>query len=407
MRVIVLNDYGHVRGGSAQVAIRSLNGLAAAGHQVIFVSGVGPVDPSVDSQAVGIVNFGFHDLLENPSRIRAGIRGIWDSACARRLAEVLATCDRADTIVHLHSWVKSLSGSVAQTALSLGFKVVCTLHDYFTICPNGGLFNFPLQKPCPLRPMSLGCVAANCDARSYAQKLWRVSRQLVQERIAGIPGRLKYFITVSDYSESLLRPRLSPTAEFFRVRNPIEVERGAPAPVSDNRGFSFVGRLCAEKGPMIFAAAAGLSGVHAVFAGSGPQESTLASLGGSTELLGWQDRSGVIRAIRSSRALVFPSLLHETQGLVVEEAAALGVPAIVSDACAARETVIDGETGLLFRSGDVLDLSAKLTLLDRNPELAAHMGRQAYERYWRAPATLPAHEKQLIACYRQILQLPE
>jgi len=42
---------------------------------------------------------------------------------------------------------------------------------------------------------------------------------------------------------------------------------------------------------------------------------------------------------------------------VVLEAAALGVPAIVSDACAAKEAIIDGETGLLF------DLAMSLTYL--------------------------------------------
>jgi hypothetical protein len=42
MRVIVLSDYGHVSGGAAQVAISSLNGPAAAGLDVIFVSSVGP-----------------------------------------------------------------------------------------------------------------------------------------------------------------------------------------------------------------------------------------------------------------------------------------------------------------------------------------------------------------------------
>jgi glycosyltransferase involved in cell wall biosynthesis len=407
MRVIVLTDYGHVRGGAAQVAIGSLNQLAEAGLNVVFVSAVGPVDSSIDRKLVHIVNFGLHDLLENPSRLRASVAGIWNAVCADRLREVLAEFDPSDTIVHLHSWVKSLSSSVLSVAIALGFKVVCTLHDYFTICPNGGLYNFPQKSPCLLRPMSLSCIASNCDARSYAQKLWRVGRQVVQDKFGGIPKKLKYFITVSDYSEFLLRPLLPSTAEFFRVTNPIEIEKTPPATVGSNRSFSFVGRICDEKGPEVFAEASRLAGVPAVFAGSGPTESKLRSIYQSVELLGWQSRAGVARAMQSSRALVFPSLLHETQGMVVQEAAALGVPVIVSDACAAREAVADGETGLHFRSGDAVDLSVKLMLLDRDPALAARMGLNAYQRYWRAPATLALHGKQLIACYEQILRRAE
>jgi glycosyltransferase involved in cell wall biosynthesis len=403
MRVIVLNDYGYVAGGASQVAISSLNKLAEAGLDVTFVSSVGPVDPAINGELVRIVNFGQHDLLENPSRLQASLRGIWDSRCADRVRAILVGCDPADTIVHLHSWVKSLSSSVAQVATHLGFRVLCTLHDYFSVCPNGGLYNFQQHNHCLLRPMSLACISSNCDARSYAQKLWRVGRQVVQIKSGGIPTRLKYFSTVSDYSESLLRPWLPTTAEYFRVLNPIEVEKVEPATVGHNHAFTFVGRLSTEKGPGIFATAARMADVRAVFVGSGPNQEDVSARNITAELQGWQDRTAVIQAIQASRALVFPSLWHETQGMVVLEAAALGVPAIVSDSCAASEAIVDGETGLLFRSGDAHDLSEKLTLLDREPERAARLGLRAYERYWGAPSTLEMHTKQLIACYENIM----
>ncbi len=57
---------------------------------------------------------------------------------------------------------------------------------------------------------------------------------------------------------------------------------------------------------------------------------------------------------------------------------------IVSDACAGREAVADGETGFWFRSGDPDDLAAHLRRLT-DDGLAARMGRAAHERYWAAP----------------------
>jgi glycosyltransferase involved in cell wall biosynthesis len=407
MRVVVLTDSGHVRGGAAQVAITSLNSLAEAGLDVTFISSVAPVDPAIRRDLIDIVNFGFHDLLSNPSRIQAAIAGVWDPRCAHHLRKVLAGYDPENTIVHLHSWVKSLSSSVAHAAIGLGFKVVCTLHDYFSICPNGGLYNFLQQRPCLLRPMSLSCIGSNCDSRSYAHKVWRVGRQVIQDKLGGIPSKLKYFITVSDYSESLLRPWLPSTAKFFRVRNPIEIDRNAPTSVSGNNAFMFVGRISSEKGPDVFARAAKLAGVRAMFVGSGPMESSLAAINESIEILGWRDRAGVVKAIQSSRAIVFPSLLHETQGMAVLEAAALGVPAIVSRSCAAADDVVDQETGLLFKAGDAFDLSEKLALLDRDPKLAARFGLNAYERYWSAPSTISMHTMQLISCYREILGRPK
>ena len=42
--VVVINDYAHVNGGAASVAIDSALGLAGAGLRVYFISVVGPLD---------------------------------------------------------------------------------------------------------------------------------------------------------------------------------------------------------------------------------------------------------------------------------------------------------------------------------------------------------------------------
>jgi glycosyltransferase involved in cell wall biosynthesis len=406
MRVIVLNDYGYVNGGAAQVAVSSLNDLAQSGLDVTFIFGVGPVDPRVDSNLVRVVDLGLHDLLGNPSRIRAAVSGIWERRTEKRLREVLSDFRPGETVLHLHSWIQSLSSSAVRTAVDMGFPVVCTLHDYFAVCPNGGLYNFSQQRSCELRPMTAACITCNCDSRNYAHKLWRVGRHAVQETLGQIPEGITSFISVSAYSESIIRPLLLPTARFYRVCNPIDIAREPPATVVEQNAFTFIGRLSPEKGASSFAAAAQLAGVRARFIGSGAEQSRIARIYPATEFTGWLDRLAVVHAIRSSRCIVFPSLWHEPQGMVVWEAAALGVPAIVADSCAAGEAIVDGETGLLFKSGDVSDLASRLTLLDRNPSLAAQLGQKAYDHYWAAPSTQASHTKQLITVYSDILNLP-
>jgi len=405
MRVIVLNDYGFINGGASQVAISSLHALAVAGIDVTFVSSVGPVDPAINRNLAKVVNFGFFDLLNNPSRVDAAIRGIWDPTAKACFDEVLKGFDPKDTVIHLHGWVKSLSSSVVHLAIKRGFKVVCTLHDYFSVCPNGGLYNYKQKKLCELEPMSLACITSNCDPRNYGQKLWRVVRQVVQSEAGHIPDGIKFFISVSDYSESLIRPRLPSISQFFRVRNPIDIEKMHPSAVGGNRVFTFIGRLSTEKGGVVFATASHLAGVRSVFVGSGNEEQKIRHANPDAEFQGWQNRAGVIRAIQSSRAIVFPSLLHETQGMVVLEAAALGVPTIVSDECAATDAIVDGETGLLFRAGDPNDLSAKLTLLQNDPKLAISLGNKAFDKYWYRPCTMDNHVKELISCYSTIMEL--
>src|ERR1035441_3895302 len=108
MRVIVLHAYGYVNGGAAEVAISSLNRLAELGVDITFVSGVGPVDPSINQSIVKTVNFGFHSLLGNPSRLQSALTGIWDPRCANLFRRLLLEYSPADTLIHLHGWTQSL-----------------------------------------------------------------------------------------------------------------------------------------------------------------------------------------------------------------------------------------------------------------------------------------------------------
>jgi glycosyltransferase involved in cell wall biosynthesis len=403
MRLIVLNDHGFINGGGAQVAISSLNAIAETGIDVTFVSCVGPVDSSINVNLVKIINFNQYDLKGNPSKIQAGIRGIWNSKSLELFGNLLKDYDPKDTIIHLHTWVSSLSSSVTSVAIKKGFKIVCTLHDYSSVCPNSGLYNFNQAQNCELKPLSFSCICSNCDSRSYLHKLWRVSRQVVQNNIANFQKDIHLFISVSKYSENLLRKYLPVSSKFENISNPIPIDKESPIDVGKNKDFTFIGRLSLEKGGILFAHAAKIAKVNPVFVGTGNEENRIKDINSMSIFKGWQDRKGVIASIRSSRAIVFPSLLHEAQPLIVMEAAALGVPVIASDECAAKDSIVDGISGLLFRSRDPIDLSNKIKLLNSDIVLARKLAKNAFENYWESPSTMEVHVNKLIKCYEKVL----
>ena len=403
MHVIVVNDYGSVSGGADHVAITSVNALADAGIDVTFVSSVAPVASSIDETKVRIINFGFEDLISNPSRSIAAVNGLWDIRCAKRFGEVLDNYDITNTIIHFHTWVKSLSASVLNESIRRGFKHVVTLHDYFLVCPNGGFYNYSTKTHCGIHPLSLKCTLTNCDSRNFYYKIWRSSRHFIQNKVANLPSKINNFITVSEYSENILKPYLPHEANFFRVRNSIDIDKVPPSSKLSTNKFTFVGRLSPEKGPVLFAKAAKNANVEAIFVGQGPESDAIREANNDAKLVGWMDRSAVRSYIRGSSAIVFPSIWHETQGLVVSEAAALGVPSIVSDGCAAKCSIKDGVTGLCFKSNDVEDLTKKIFQLKDDPQMAFQLGRQAYDKYWSNPATIYTHVEDLINCYKIIL----
>jgi len=403
--VIIINDFAAVVGGVEKIAIIEAAGLAERGHRVTMVVGHGEPASELAEAGVSVRDTGQLTTLGDPNRLRAAARGIWNRKSAALVRELAGRADSERAVVHVHGFTKVLSASVIRAAVDSGLPVVATLHDYFATCPNGAFFIYPRGEIWHLTPLSARCVATNCDARGYSHKLWRVARSAVQQRFGAMPARLSDFITPSRFAADILKPFLPAHARVHILPNPVPEPKMTPVEVSRNGAFVFVGRLQRDKGPVTFAQAARAAQVPAVFVGAGEEAGAVSRAYPDAELMGWLNSAGVRSTIRTARAVISASLLYETQGLTPLEAAAHGVPAVVSDVSAARETVVDGVTGMWFRSGDVDDLAEKLTTLDREPELASRLGGAAYQRFWSAQWDLPTHLDQLEGIYRAALRL--
>ena len=403
MNIVILNDFGFVSGGASSVAISSAKGLAARGHRVIFFTAVAPIDSTLRASGVEVIDTGQHEIRADSARLSAQIRMTWNSIAARRLRARLLDLDHRQTIVHLHGWTKALSSSVAHAAANLDFKLVCTLHDYAVACPRGSFFDRRRMDHCRVKPLSWACVTCNCDNQHYALRVMRTVRQVTQHKVGKIPSGIDAFVLVSHLGRTILEPYLPASSAIVEIPNPIEVEKEKPADVASNRVFLMVGRLTVEKGATLFARAALECGVPAVFAGDGPSRSEVALANPSATITGWLSRTEIQDHLRNARALVFPSLWYEMQGLVVPEALGRGVPAVVSNTSAAIESIRDGVTGLVFKNGDLCSLKAALRRMS-DDMFVRQLGTAGYEAYWDAPATLERHVALLEILYDSVLR---
>jgi len=404
MNIVVLNDFAYVDGGASKIALNSAKALAKRGHRVILFTAVGPIDQDLlNVSGLDVLCLEQPEIADEPSRIEAIARGLWNRTAEIQFKKCLTTLEPSETVVHLHTWTKALSSSVIRVATDFGFPIVLTMHDYFSVCPAGSFFIHPKQRICHLRPMSGACILTNCDSRSYGHKIWRVGRQWIQSHPGRLPSGVKDYISISDLSEKILVPLLPSDVKVHRVPNFIEVRKDSPVDVGGNHVFSFAGRLSPEKGPTLLAECARLLDLDILFIGDGPLREELAKLAPKASFTGWLSAEKAHEAMRRSRALVFTSLWYETQGLVVAEALAMGIPVIVPSTSSAREWVEDGITGLVFEGGNVDDLMRKISFLRENSEAAIAMGKEAFLRFWQRPATLLQHCEDLEEVYRQML----
>ncbi len=95
---------------------------------------------------------------------------------------------------------------------------------------------------------------------------------------------------------------------------------------------------------------------------------------------GFLNQSEISEAYVAADCLVLPSDYDETWGLVVNEAMASEIPAIVSDRVGCGpDLVFENSTGAVFRFGDIANLSETLLMMAADRNKRVRMGRHAYQ----------------------------
>ena len=162
-------------------------------------------------------------------------------------------------------------------------------------------------------------------------------------------------------------------------------------PVSAPPNFVCVGRLSAEKGQLVLLAAARLLNAEnhqftITLIGDGELHDLLKTkiaeygLQHCVKLAGWADSNAVRHAMRSSRALIVPSLM-EGLPVVIMEAFALGRPVISSTVAGIPELVQHEINGWLVTPGSAKDLAAAMQqVLNTTPNQLTEMGRAGRKR---------------------------
>jgi len=170
----------------------------------------------------------------------------------------------------------------------------------------------------------------------------------------------------------------------------------------------YFGRLSAEKGvDDLLRSMQKIAHMRLTIAGEGPQRAELQGLADSLRLsnvkfIGQVGREERDALIAQSRFTVLPSRAYETLGKTILESYAEGRTVVASDLGSRRELVQPGETGLLYRSGNVNQLAAALESLGSKPKLAEKMGRAGWQML-RQRFTPEGHYLKLMNLYEKLV----
>jgi len=358
MRVLVVNwlDRENPQAGGAEAHLHETFGrLAQRGHEItLLASGWKGCDPRAELDGIQV-----H---------RTGARYTFSLAAPRYFRRELS--DRPFDVV-----VEDLNKVPLFTRYWTSAPVVALVHHLFgTTAFQEASFplaaaTWLLERPIPLVFRTTPTIAVSASTR---EDLGR--RGLDTNRIEVIPNG----IDLEHYT---------PHPEGLRTPEP---------------SLLFLGRLKKYKGVELLVRAVAVlasEGVQVTLrvGGSGNDRARLEKIAldldvkDQVHFLGFVNEEEKLELFRTSwlHALTSP---NEGWGISIMEASACGTPSVASDAPGLRESVVDGQTGLLVRHGDVRALADSIAALLDDGERRLGMGRQARafaEQYsWDASADM-------------------
>ncbi|WP_155855135.1 glycosyltransferase family 4 protein [Actinotalea ferrariae] len=233
-------------------------------------------------------------------------------------------------------------------------------------------------------PKRLVLMASEWATASNATEIVAVSesvrRELYRKRLVSRAKPVLLFGSGSSNGVDAARVALAGA----RAR-PVEIRAGLSIP-RDSYLIAFVGRLCVDKGVRELAEALllpGLQNAYLLTIGTVEDREVCRYLEKLQNRWRHQDHTeAVAELLAASDVLALPTY-REGFPNVVLEAAALAVPAVTTLATGARDSVINGVTGLLVPVGNSAALAGALIRL-QDPEIRGQMGRAAHDRVLRS-----------------------
>lgn len=314
-----------------------------------------------------------------PTVLQQAVRMINNQESVRRLQQRQREHGAEGWLVHNVFPVGS--AGVYREAQRQGIPVLQYLHNFRPFSVNGYLWADGHLVPDGLRGNYWPEIRAGAWQDSRVKTAWFAFVLSLSWRL-GWWRSIKAWIAISDFMREKFIAAGVPAEDIFTLRH-FWSPRAEGFP-EEGQHYLFLGRLNEAKGIEVLLRAweileekLGDGAPALLIGGDGPlraevtaRAERMRSVKFAGELRGAEKED----ALRTSRALIVPSVWWEGLGLVVYEAFEHSRPVLVARSGGLPENVIEGETGLLHQPGNAEELAAQVIELDHQPTRRRKMG---------------------------------
>ncbi|MGE1111797.1 hypothetical protein CN978_11235 [Priestia megaterium] len=413
MKILLINKYYYIKGGSETYFFGLKQMLEKNGHEVAVFSMKDEKNFNTPYNKYFVENINYENdkMIE---KIKNAGKLIHSQEASENLSKLIQ--DFQPDLAHVNLIYHQLTPSIFHTLKKNKIPIVFTSHDYKPVCPNYKLLtNNHLCDKCVTGNFT-HCFLNKCHKASSSFS-FLLMIEAFYHRYKKSYHLADYIVCPSKFMLSKLEQAGFNKDSLIHIPNFItndfsnySIENDDLNLKNKRNSILYYGRLSKEKGlDFLLDAKREMDNKFTLeIVGTGPEEEHLKrrvhyeNIKG-VEFLGFKSGDELINLIKNCKATILPANWHEVFGLTIIESHSIGTPVIGSDLGGIGEIIKNGKNGFIYNNGDLKSLKKSISqLFDLNEKQYQEMASNSLNSSKKYKPE--EYYKKIINVYSKLLQ---
>lgn len=376
MKVLMVNKFHYLKGGSEKYYFELSKLLEQNGHEVAFFSMQDEKNIKTGEKEYFVKNTNM-----NSKNIFKAFNVIYSKKNKQVMKKALQ--DFKPDIVHINNFQRQLSASIIEAIKEKNIPIVYTAHDLQSVCPASAMLNKGKICEACKNGKYANCIKKKCIKDSLLKSLL-TSIEAYYYKKNSIYNNIDLIITPSDFAKNKILENNLKLKKINTIHNFVNLKEYEQYQVT-NEGYAlFSGRLSIEKGINNLIKAFTTTNFGKLYiAGDGPEKENILKyikdnkLEDKIKLLGFLEQKELKEYISKCSFVILPSICYENCPYSILEAFSMKKPVIAARIGGIPELVKDGYNGYLYKYDNVDELFNLINSAFTNTKKLYELGENA------------------------------
>lgn len=358
MKILQINNYGYIKGGSEKVFFETIDTLERNGHQVKAFC-MAHQDNRHSENLVEVSVLPYEDRKGFWGNVLSIKNFFYNNVVEKNLVELVEEFN--PDIIHVHIIYGRLTNAIIKVANKYKIPIIQSVHEFRLLCPAYTCLDGKLNvcEKCANSAVNYNCVRNKCSKGQLLNSLLVAAECKYRDWFFNHQKKFAGFIMVSKFiQQKHLEYFPSMKDKCYQIYNSVCVEDYKKfvsyEKYKQERYYLYFGRLSYEKGVLtLINFFRNHPDQNLKIIGTGPLQQTIKQLIkeyalANIEVLGYQSGESLFEYVANAYFTIVPSEWYENNPLTIIESLALGTPVIGNKIGGIPEIIIDSETGYVY-----------------------------------------------------------